>query len=364
MNLRDKVYAIGYPNNSDYPIVTSGTISGRRGSYIQTDTSVNPGNSGGPILNDKNEVIGITSAVLSDSENSSLIIPINIAKNNLKAMIHSKTKVIHKNVLGIWWVNGTDNYRDMYNITGKCNEGIVIKKIIKGSPMEKLVDEGDLICSFNDGTTDYKLDYFGETKVEWEHGKIPLEILVSRCLPNQQVSMNIYCIHSNKNKTIKFKLKTYDQIYPIKSIFPHLDNIEYEVFAGIIVMDLTLNHLFIPEFRGLLYLVENEQIAKPQLVITHIFPNSKISQYDTIPSYTIVKSINNIPVSDLNQFRDAMKKPIVKNGKYFITIETANKNRVILNLNEIVEEEKELVQLFNYKPSKLFAYFTKFLSNK
>jgi len=360
IDLRDKVYAIGYPNNSDYPIVTSGTISGRRSSYIQTDTPINPGNSGGPILNEKNEVIGITSAVLSGSENSSLIIPINIAKNNLKSMIGSKTKVIHKNVLGIWWVNGTDNYRDMYNITGSCSEGIIVKKIIKGSPMEQLVHEGDMICGFNDGTNNYKLDYFGEANVEWENGKIPLEILVSRCQPKQKVSMDIYCIHDGKTRTIKFSLKTYEEIYPIKSIFPHLDKIDYEVFAGLIVMDLTLNHLFMPEFNNLLYLVENEQIAKPQLVITHIFPNSKISQYDTIPNYTLVKFINDIPVSTLSEFREAIKKPIVKNKKSFITVETSNKNRVILNLDEILEEEDELINLFNYKPSKLFSYFKKY----
>jgi hypothetical protein len=172
--------------------------------------------------------------------------------------------------------------------------------------------------------------------------------------------MDIYGIHDCKTRTIKFSLKTYEEIYPIKSIFPHLDKIEYEVFAGLIVMDLTLNHLFMPEFSNLLYLVENEQIAKPQLVITHIFPNSKISQYDTIPNYTLVKFINNIPVSTLDEFREAIKKPIVKNKKSFITVETSNKNKVILNLDEILEEEDELIQLFKYTPSKLLGYFKKY----
>ena len=70
VKLRDDVYVIGYPNNPDYPIITSGTISGSRTNYIQTDTPVNSGNSGGPLLNKNNKVVGVTSAVIRNSENS------------------------------------------------------------------------------------------------------------------------------------------------------------------------------------------------------------------------------------------------------------------------------------------------------
>ena len=76
LELGQHVYALGYPNNSEYPMRTTGTISGRRDDYIQTDTPINPGNSGGPLLNEFNEVIGVNSAGLSGSEDSSLIIPI------------------------------------------------------------------------------------------------------------------------------------------------------------------------------------------------------------------------------------------------------------------------------------------------
>ena len=132
--------------------------------FIQTDTPVNPGNSGGPLLNENNEVVGITSAVLANSEDSSLIIPINVAKNNLDAMIRSKTKIIHKNVLGVLLVNGTDNYKELNGGENECAEGIVIKKIIDGSPMFGLVENGDLICSFNNGSKTYKLDYYVKPK--------------------------------------------------------------------------------------------------------------------------------------------------------------------------------------------------------
>lgn len=362
LSLREDVFTIGYPKNPDYPIVTSGTISGTRSDYIQTDTPVNPGNSGGPLINNNNEVVGITSAVLANSEDSSLIIPINIAKNNLDTMINSTKKIIHKNVLGVLLVNGTDNYKELYGGEKECKQGIVIKRVIKKSPLENLVNDGDVVCSFNDGDNTYEIDYFGETTVPWETGKVPLDHLVKRCTPKKAVSMNIWSIKDSKIKNVKFNLKTFDELYPVKRIFPHLDKIDYEIFGGMIVMNLTLNHLLLPEFSHLIYIIKNEEIFKEQLLITHVFPNSKIAEYNTIPSYSLIGKINNIKVSNLAQFRDAIKKPISKNGKTFVTIETDTKDKVILNTDELVKQEKELIDMYKYSPSSLIKSLKSFLN--
>ena len=47
-----KVVTIGFPYNSENLIITKGIISGYQDSLIQTDSSLNSGNSGGPILID------------------------------------------------------------------------------------------------------------------------------------------------------------------------------------------------------------------------------------------------------------------------------------------------------------------------
>ena len=64
IDLGDEVYALGYPDNSEYPMRTSGTISGRRDDYLQTDTPINGGNSGGPLFY-KDRVIGVNTQGLS-----------------------------------------------------------------------------------------------------------------------------------------------------------------------------------------------------------------------------------------------------------------------------------------------------------
>lgn len=66
LRVGDPLYVIGFPLGSSLegpPTVTRGIVSGRRTidgvSYIQTDAAMNPGNSGGPVVNQKGEVVGI-----------------------------------------------------------------------------------------------------------------------------------------------------------------------------------------------------------------------------------------------------------------------------------------------------------------
>jgi S1-C subfamily serine protease len=342
VKLRDNVYVIGYPNNPDYPIITSGTISGSRTNYIQTDTPVNSGNSGGPLLNNKNKVIGITSAVIKDSENSSLITPINIFKENIKYILSNKKKIIYKNVLGVLLVNSTDNYKQLYGSSKQCKEGILVKKVLKKSPLKGLMSEGDVICSINNGKKVYSLDYYGEANEDEHAGKVSLSNIIKRCKPNQTISLKYWSINKKKIQNATINLKTFEQLYPVNKLFQPLSKIDYEIYGGMILMNLSTNHLSMPEFRHLLYIIKNQEIYNNQLIITHIFPSSKISEYGSISEYTLVKKVNNKPVNSLASFRNAIKTPIISGRNKFFIIETTGFDKVILNLDEIQLETNKI----------------------
>ena len=66
-------------------------------------------------------------------------------------MMEDKGKIIYKNVLGTLFVNSTDNYKELYGYSGNCREGIIIKKVLEQSPLFGKVEEGDVICSVNNG---------------------------------------------------------------------------------------------------------------------------------------------------------------------------------------------------------------------
>lgn len=75
----DDIYAIGAPKSMGYTL-TKGVISNKKReigkyTYVQIDAAINSGNSGGPLLNNKGEVIGVNSMKLADVEGIGLAIP-------------------------------------------------------------------------------------------------------------------------------------------------------------------------------------------------------------------------------------------------------------------------------------------------
>ncbi len=97
----DTAIAIGNPSGSDASwtttqgiisaldreVVVTGSQSIEELTMIQTDAPVNPGNSGGPLCNDRGEVIGVVTRKLSDYEGIGLAIPINGAMEILNAIM-------------------------------------------------------------------------------------------------------------------------------------------------------------------------------------------------------------------------------------------------------------------------------------
>ena len=84
---RDKVYVLGFPFGMPYT-ETQGIISAPRqlmeGSYyIQTDAAVNPGNSGGPVVDETGKVVGITTSKFTEADNMGFAIPVDVLREEL-----------------------------------------------------------------------------------------------------------------------------------------------------------------------------------------------------------------------------------------------------------------------------------------
>ncbi len=145
MEIGDWVIAIGNPFGLS-ETVTVGVISaiGRNlenriaqyEDFIQTDAAINPGNSGGPLINLDGEVIGINTAIVSESGGYMGIgfaIPINMAKNIAEQL--KKSGKVSRGYLGLF---GQDIDADTAEGLGlKEAAGIVVAMVEKGSPAER-----------------------------------------------------------------------------------------------------------------------------------------------------------------------------------------------------------------------------------
>ncbi|MFN8282544.1 MAG: trypsin-like peptidase domain-containing protein [Chitinophagales bacterium] len=94
---RDKVFVLGFPFGMPYTI-TEGIVSNENQlmdgkNYIQTDAAVNPGNSGGPVVNDAGELIGITTAKFTEADNVGFAIPAKVVQEELEAFAQNTTNV-------------------------------------------------------------------------------------------------------------------------------------------------------------------------------------------------------------------------------------------------------------------------------
>ena len=152
----DWVVAIGNPFGLG-GTVTSGIISARNrdinltryDDFIQTDASINQGNSGGPLFNLDGQVIGINTAILSPSGTSSGIgfaIPANAASNIINQLIKfGETK---RGWLGVRIQQVTKEIAEVQQL--KEPNGALIAGVSEGSPAEKSgIKPGDIILEFD-----------------------------------------------------------------------------------------------------------------------------------------------------------------------------------------------------------------------
>lgn len=131
----------------------TGSFSETLKDIIQTDAAINSGNSGGPLLNLKGEVIGINTAIAQDAQNIGFAIPINRAKRDINQVIETN-KIVYP-FLGIHYALVTEQVKKDYGLS--VDYGALITKgangeaaVISGSAADSAgIKEGDVILEVN-----------------------------------------------------------------------------------------------------------------------------------------------------------------------------------------------------------------------
>lgn len=201
LRIGEWVLAVGNPFNLT-STVTAGIVSAKARniniidaemkieSFIQTDAAVNPGNSGGALVNTRGELIGINTAIASQTgsySGYSFAVPISIVAKVVADL--KEYSVVQRAVLGVQIMEITDQLAKEKNL--KTLQGVYVDNVTEdGSADDAGIKSGDIITSINDVRTPSSAE---------------LTEQISRYRPGDEVKIDYIRDNKNKNTTAKLK---------------------------------------------------------------------------------------------------------------------------------------------------------------
>ena len=344
----DDVLALGYPLGQQSFKSTTGIISGHEHHLIQISAPINPGSSGGPLLNVKGEVIGINSSGVTEAQNVGYAIPINVAKSVLSDL--HEVKILRKPFLGVRYNNSTEALTKF--LGNPPPGGCYVIETVKGSPLEKAgIMRGDMIYEING----HSVDMYGDMSVPWSEDKISIVDYPLRLSIGDTIAISVFRKGQKKTFSVTFGLA---EPQAIRRVYPGYEAIDYEIFGGMVVQELNVNHirLLADHAIGLIKYGELKYQSDPVLIITHVFPDSQLYRGRNMPVGATINEINGKKVKTLGELREAFKDGATK--EYLTISADDNVTRaaetifVVLAMNKIIEEEPRLARDYRYQLSE------------
>lgn len=272
------VIAIGNPFGLEHT-VTAGIVSakgrvigaGPYDDFIQTDASINRGNSGGPLINMRGEVVGINTAIIERAQGIGFAIPINMAKQILHQL--KEKGEVTRGWLGVMIQKVTPELAKQFGL--EKSEGALVAQVMEGSPAKKAgIKREDII-------------------IEFDHKKIHKMSELPRIVANTPVGkrVEVKVIRQGREKELKVMVAELKEEKVAKA-----EGFATEKELGLTVQDLTpeiAKHLGISEKAGVL--VSEVKVGSP----AH---EAGIRRGD------IIKEIDRQPIEDLKGYKRQMAK--------------------------------------------------------
>ncbi|HTM05874.1 MAG TPA: trypsin-like peptidase domain-containing protein [Patescibacteria group bacterium] len=309
----DSVMILGYPLMQYRIKSTTGIVSGKEmvagQSLIQITAPVNPGTSGAPVFNRFGQVIGITACLIPEAQNIGFCVPSQdffTIKDDLM-----REAFVKRPLFGVQFVSANDSKAEL--LGNPKPAGLYVSDVFDGGLCAKMgVQPGDMIYAVDD----CEIDAYGDARVSWSEERVSFYELIGRLKIGQKISVTL-CRRGEK--IVKQDTVVVTDPFIITKSYPGYDIISYAVVSGLVIMQLTENHLdlFIeerPEF-GIFWQLQNR--LKPALIITAITPQSYSYELRIFSSGDLLDTVNGKKVQTIDDLKQALG---IKND--FLTIAT------------------------------------------
>jgi Do/DeqQ family serine protease len=279
------VMAIGNPFGLDES-VSQGIISAKdrramndsQVEFFQTDTAINPGNSGGPLVNIRGEVIGINTAIYSESGGNQGIgfaIPSNVVKAAMRSII-SKGRVI-RGYLGVGIQPVTKDIAEQFKLDSA--RGALVTDVTPGSPAEKAgIIRGDVIRKVNG----YEVKDTISLVNRISEADIGSNLMIDLIRDGRAKSVTAQITEQPADVVARMNRNQNDPGRPGRS--------ENALFAGI-------------EVRNLTQQLREEAKVPPNVngvIVTSVDPGSPVAEQ--VKPGDVIEQINRQPVSNVAEF--------------------------------------------------------------
>lgn len=300
------VVAIGNPYGHNHT-VTQGIVSAKGrvlpevsvyNDFIQTDASINQGNSGGPLIDITGKVVGINTAIDPRGQGLGFSIPIDEAKKIIPSLVKGKTVIHDSGWLGVGLETLTPSLNSYLNLN-QHQRGVVISEVQKNSPADIAgLKSYDVLLKFNKKVITNSQDLAFLVKRTAAGVKVPVEIIREGKKQIKNVTIGSLEKVSSKNKTPK--------LVSDNSFGMELENLNKETIDKYRLKNLQ-------EFEGVLV-----------TQVEYGTPASKAG----IATEDIIVEVNKIKVKNTSDYSEAIKSnkknehllKIKRNDKYFFTL--------------------------------------------
>lgn len=360
---KKKVYVYGFPLNSDFIKVGEGSINGFQNSLIQTDATLNPGNSGGPLIMD-NMIIGVNVSKIASNKVSNVgyAVPIFrflLYKESIPVGFNNKLYLKPKFLFSFQSIQTIDQFKKLLNKEEiDDTEGVLISKISEQSNFYfEGLRSGFILTKINN----FNINRFGNVDTPFFPEVINLEELNCFFYLGQKIEIE-YIDPSNPDIIEKKQttLNRYSEVIP--SFYQNFSEPFHHNVSGFTFSVFTTNHLdgmdskkieTSTKIRVLNSVLEFKEISFIYLVK---YDHTNLKKYIKFPVGETVKLINDQSIKNIEELKNIKSVESIEfcsGERYFVDkndeVIDPNMENMVVNVKDEEEMLKviELLKNFN-----------------
>ena len=356
----EQLLGLGFPLGEESLKSITGVVSGyehvvsqsrlrlHQSYAIQVSTPLNPGSSGGPVLNKKGEIVGICMSA-ADAQSVGFVVPINYYK--MLAPQLKQGGLTRKPFFGALFCRAKDN--ELAQLLGNPLPAGCYLSYVSPTGLTGIagIKEGDMIYAING----FPVDPYGCIAISGHTGdrlyvqdylasfSIGSKFFVETYRRGVKLDYNIV-LSLSKQPAIRWKYSPYDVI-------------DYEIVGGLLIQELSLNIIALfehtqmgnqfPGVRARFAAYKEDSMREDSvLVVTHVFPSSAAYNARSCGLGAIITEVNDVPVKTLEDIRAALRQQA---HKEFVSLKTDENELLALPVDVIVADEARIAQSFGYQ---------------